>query len=222
MENINFDAATYAADLRLAGNAWRNAEGKADNFARPALAALVTDALSPLALAITVYDEMKPQTAKGKAAEPKESEKAACGVSVSTLRSAKGGEGARSTLEAVFYVAENAALDNAAVAAFIRGDKGALRLFPLKAHLGKLKMDAAKAKADSANVPSEGVEEREGDEAAPVPAIVADITAITGKIAALGGEELAQAGDALAALIAAAKDAAERLAAADMLEAANG
>ena len=223
MENISFDAATYASDLRLAGNAWRNAEGKADNFARPALAALVTDAMSPLVLAVTVYDEMKPQTAKGKLAEPKESEKAPGGVSVSSLRSAKGGEGARSALEAVLYIFENRALDGNAVAAFIRGDKGAHKLFPLKAHIAKCKTDAAKAKADAVKADAgEGdVPEREGDDAPAAPAIVADITALTARIVAMTGEELAVAGDALAALMDAARDAATRLAASEQLEAVN-
>ena len=104
---LQFDPIKYQETLRLAGNAWRNADGKADDFARNALAALVNDDLSPLALAITVYDEMKPTTAKGSLAEPKESERAAGGVSVSSLRSARGGEGARSCLDAIFYISDN-------------------------------------------------------------------------------------------------------------------
>lgn len=217
--NLAFDPAVYQADLRSAGNAWRTAEGRADTFARSTLAALVTDSLSAMAVALTVYDEMSPKTAKGKLAEPKESDKAPGGVSVSTLRSAKGGEGARSALEAIFYVSDNRALDSEAVASFIRNDKSALKLFALKAHLGKLKMDMAKAEAEAALPPAGAdVEAKEGEAEAVVPAIVGELTAMAAKIAGLSGEELAAASGALAALIEAARDAAARLAAADALE----
>lgn len=215
---LAFDPATYATDLRLAGNAFRNADGKGDTFARSALTAIVTDAMGPLSIALSVYDEMAPLTAKGKLAEPKESDKAPGGVSVSTLRSAVGGNGARVTLEAVFYIADNAALDSASVAAFIRNDKGAMKLFPLKAHLAKVKLDAAKADADAAKGDDADLPEKEGQEAAPVPAIVAELTAMAARIADLSGDELLAAGDALAAVMAAAKGAADRLAASDLLE----
>lgn len=217
-ETVTFDAATYQNDLRLAGNAWRNADGKADTFARSTLAAMVTDSLSAMAVALTVYDEMEPKTAKGKPAEPKESEKAPGGVSVSTLRSAKGGEGARSALEAIFYIADHVALDPDSVGAFIRNDKGAFRLFPLKAHLAKLKLEAAKAEKEAAlGEGGEDVPAKEGGEEAPAPAIVADLLAMAARIEGLSGAELDAAQEALAKVMAAAKDAADRLAAAETL-----
>lgn len=221
-ETVAHDAVAFQSDLRLAGNAWRNADGKADTFARSALAALVSDAMSPMVIAVTVYDEMAPKTAKGKLAEPKESEKAAGGVSVSTLRSAKGGEGARSALEAIFYIADHAALDVDAVGAFIRNDKVAMRLFPLKAHLAKLKLEAAKAEAEAAKgaAVAEGgdVEPKADEEGTPVPAVVGDVAAMAKRIEGLSGEELDAAAEAIATLLAACRDACDRLAAAEQLK----
>lgn len=218
-ETVSFNAETYTNRLRLAGNAWRNAEGKGDDFARDGIAALVTDSLSPMALALSIYDEMEPKDAKGRKAEPKESEKAACGVSVSNLRNAKGGEAARSTLEAVFYIVENRDMDAPAVAAFVRGDKAAFRLYPLKAHLAKAKLEAAKEAAETALAggEGEGVPAKEGQEGAPVPAIVTEIAAFTAKIATLGGEDLTASAEALGKLLEECRKAADRLAAAETI-----
>lgn len=213
---ITFNAETFANDQRLAGNAWRTAEGKADNFARSATAALVTSALSPLALAISVYDEMKPKTAKGTLAEPKESANSIGGVSVSSLRSAKGGEGARSCLEAILYVYDNRALDMDAVSAFILNEKGAHKLFGLKKHLAKVKADAAKAEKEAA-VPASS-EEREGDEPETGSETVSPIAAAFDYIGQLQGDDLLAAADEIAALLEACRDASERIAAADELK----
>lgn len=216
-DNVTFDAEAFANNQRLAGNAWRNAEGKADDFARSATAALVTTSLTPLALAISVYDEMQPKTAKGALAEPKESPNSVGGVSVSSLRSAKGGEGARSTLEALFYVYDNRDLDADAVADFILGKRGAFRLFPLKKHIQRLKADAAKAEKEAA-VPASS-EEREGDEQ---PETVNDIAVMAERIASMEGEELIANADAIALLLEACRDAADKLAAAEQLTGTNG
>lgn len=214
--SIVFNAETFANDQRLAGNAWRTAEGKADNFARSATAALVTSALSPLALAISVYDEMKPKTAKGTLAEPKESANSIGGVSVSSLRSAKGGEGARSCLEAILYVYDNRALDMDAVSAFILNEKGAHKLFGLKKHLAKAKADAAKAEKEAA-VPASS-EEREGDEpetaASPVSPLVEAIEFLRNA----DGDALRENEVLISDMLKACQEAAQRLAAADELE----
>ena len=209
-DNLTFDAATYANDKRLAGNAWRNADGKGDSFARSAMVALATSSLSPLAIAISVYDEMKPETAKGKLAEPKESEKAPCGVSVSSLRSAVGGEGAKKALETIFYIWEHRSFDVDSVAAFIRGDRSAFKLFPLKAHLQKLRADAAKAEAEATG---ESDVEREGD--AEPTAESNPIVGMAECIAAMTGEELSANADAIALLLDVCRDASDKLAAAD-------
>lgn len=215
MTDYVFNAETYAETLRLAGNAWRNAEGKGDNACRTMLAAIVNSALTPLAVALTVYEEMQPRNAKGKLAEPKESEKASGGVSVSSLRNAKGGEGARSALEAVFYVADNRSEDANAVAAFIRGDAGAMRLFRLKAHLQACKLKATKEANEAAGVVAET--DKEGEDV--VQTVDANpLTAAAAFIASLDGEALVANADAIETLLAACRDASERLAAADAVE----
>lgn len=160
-QTVTFNAETFADKQRLAGNAWRNAETNGDTFARSAMAALVTGALSPLGLAMSIYDEMEPKKANGDNAEPTEQPKAPCGVSVSSLRSAKGGEGARKCLDTIFYIVENRDYDAAAVADFITGKKSAFRLFPLKAHISKAKAAAAKAEKEAAgqsDTPKEGAD----------------------------------------------------------------
>jgi hypothetical protein len=209
---INFDVAAYADTLRAFGNSMRTAEGKGDAFARNALAALVTGDMDTLTLAASVYDEMKPLNAKGKLAEPKETEK---GVSVSSLRSAKGGEGARSTLEAIFYVNANMAVAGVVelASAFILNAKGSLKLFPLKAAVAKLRLEAAKAAAP------EGEGEREGDEKGEGEGegVATPIGAALAYIATLEGEALAAAGDEIAALLKACRDASARLAAVETL-----
>lgn len=179
-QTVTFVPDTFADVLRKGGNGWRNAETNGDNFARSAMAALVTTALSPLGLASAVYDEMEPKKANGNAAEPKENDKAPCGVSVSSLRSAKGGEGARKCLEAIFYVVENREFDAEAVADFILGKRGAFRLFPLKEHLSREKSKAAKAETAASGEPSE---DKEGIETPAVAETLADrIVAIAAEI----------------------------------------
>jgi hypothetical protein len=213
MQEVTFNPETFAADKRAFGNAMRNAEGKGDSFARVSLAALITNALAPLTLAISVYDEFEPKGANGKAASPKESEKAAGGVSVSSLRNARGGEGARSTLEAIFYVYDNRDADSEAVTDFVLGKRGAFKLFPLKRHLQAAKAAAAREEAkalagDDAGEAKEGM----GDDAAATP-----LTDAIAFIAELTGDDLVKHGDDIAALLTACQDAATRLAAAEEL-----
>ena len=220
---LSFDPAKYQETLRLAGNAWRNADGKADDFGRSAVAALINDDFSPLALAISVYDEMKPTTARGALAEPKESDRAPGGVSVSSLRSARGGEGARSCMEAIFYVADNRGLDLPAVTAFVLGEKDAHKLFPLQKHLAKVKADTARRVAADkmASAGGDDLPEREGDQAPSAsesqnPAY--SILAMAEHVASLIGDDLLAHADAIALLLDACRGATSRLAAADIME----
>jgi hypothetical protein len=217
MTEVTFNAETFAADKRAFGNAMRNAEGKGDSFARVSLAALITEALSPLTLAVSVYDEFEPKGANGKPSEPKESEKAACGVSVSSLRSARGGEGARSTLEAIFYVFDNMSVDSEAVTDFVLNKRGAFKLFPLKKHLQAVKAaaarDAAKALGGDEGEPKEGME-ADGE-----PTLAERIEALALEIADADVSLLADddADKALAAMLDAVKGVYDRLAAAETL-----
>lgn len=212
MTAIVFNAETYADTLRSFGNSCRTMEGKADNYARTALAALVTESLSAMGLAASVYAEMEPKKADGKLAEPKESEKAPMGVSVSSLRSAKGGEGARSALEAILYVAENRSFDGDAVADFILGKRNAFRLFPLKKHLQAEKAKAAKAEAETVAGASDSEEPKEGLETVEASNPVRDAIAF---LQGLDGEALIALEGDIAALLEEARSAAERIAAAE-------
>lgn len=216
LSTITFVPETFADLQRKAGNGWRNAETQGDSFARSAIAALVTDSLSPLGLASSVYDEMEPKKANGNRAEPKENEKAPCGVSVSSLRSAKGGEGAKATLTAIFYIVENRDLDAEAVADFVLGKRGAFRLFPLKAHLAAEKSKAAKAETAGAGEPDD---DKEGtDDDAPVVETLADrIVAIAAEI---DGADMSETGmdDALTLMLESIKGAFARSAAAEELQ----
>lgn len=212
---VTFNAETFADVQRKAGNAWRNAETNGDNFARNAIAALVTDSLSPLGLASSIYSEMEPKKANGNPCEPKESDKAPCGVSVSSLRSAKGGEGARKCLEAVFYVVENRDHDAEAVADFLAGKRGAFRLFPLKAHLQSEKAKAAKAETASGG---EATEPKEDTDDATVADTLADrMLAIAAEIDAA---DVSEPGidDAMTLLLESLKNAFQRSVAAEQLQ----
>lgn len=212
---VTFNAETFADMQRKAGNAWRNAETNGDNFARNAIAALITDSLSPLGLAVSVYSEMEPKKANGNPCEPKESDKAPCGVSVSSLRSAKGGEGARKCLDAVFYIVENRDVDAEAVADFLTGRRGAFRLFPLKVHLQAEKAKAAKAETAGASEPSEPKEDVDGDTVAET---LADrIVAIAAEIDAADMSEPGM-DDALTLMLESIKAAFTRSAAAEELQ----
>lgn len=219
MTTFTFNAETYAEQLRSFGNSCRTSEGRADNYARSAIAALITASLTPMALAITVYAEMEPKTAAGKPAEPKESEKSAMGVSVSSLRSAKGGEGARSALEAIFYVVENRDYDPDAVSDFVLGKRNAFRLFPLKRHLQAAKAKAAKAEAESATPATAAVEPKEGMEP-EAPSHPLDLA--LAYVESIDGDALLADAERIELLLTACREASERLAASEQLTGTNG
>jgi hypothetical protein len=216
---IVFNAEDYATRLREFGNSLRTTDGKSDRYSQTALAALITGSLTPLALAITVYSEMEPTKGNGKPAEPKESDKAAGGVSVSSLRTAKGGEGAKATLEAIFYILDNREHDSEAVSDFVLGKRGAFKLFPLKRHLQAEKAKAARAEAEGATGGADAAEPKEGMDKPEVPSVLADALAY---IEALDGEALTAEADAIELLLTACREASERLAAAEQLTGTNG
>ena len=154
--SIQFDAADFADKTRLFCNASSNAEGKGNDYARPAIAALMLGTMSELTLAVSLYDEFKPLTAKGKLAEPSENSKGV--VSVSSIRNAKGGINARSVFDSVTFVARSMGTVSDAcdtsITAFVMGNRETLNglVKAIKAE------KSAIAKAAAAAMPKSDIE----------------------------------------------------------------
>lgn len=94
---LTFDAQAYADTTRLFGNAARNSDNNANKWAQQSLAAVLLGNMTLHSIAVVLYAELQPKTAKGLFAEPKESSNG--DISVSSLRGAskypcKGGDAA--------------------------------------------------------------------------------------------------------------------------------
>ncbi len=182
--SIKFNAATYADTVRLAGNAFRNADGKSSTWAQESLAAIMLGNLSLLSVAQTLYSEMNPLTAKGKPAAPKEKDSGT--ISVSSLRGGgdnicKGGDAARKAFDKLQYVVENKSVLFDKVQAFaISGGS----LDGLCAAIRKEKASIAKEQADSVTSEGEATVEREGEDTPPTDA-AADAPTLTDHILVL-------------------------------------
>lgn len=158
-----FDANEYADTVRLAGNAFRNADKNSSKWAQQSLAAIMLGKLSLHAVALKLYAEMKPLTAKGKPAAPKENDNGT--ISVSSLRGAKGkecrgGDAARKAFDKLQFIVSNAAVLPTETEAFaVSGGS----LDGLVSAIKSAKAKAAKANADEAE--GETTVETEGDDA---------------------------------------------------------
>lgn len=158
-----FDANTYADTVRLAGNAFRNADKNSSKWAQQSLAAIMLGKLSIHAVAVALYAEMAPLTAKGKPAAPKENDNGT--ISVSSLRGGgdnicRGGDAARKAFDKLQYIVSNAAVLPAETEAFaVSGGS----LDALVNAIKSAKAKAAKANADEAAGTTETA--KEGDDA---------------------------------------------------------
>ena len=112
-----FDPNTYRETSRKAANAAKAGERSLNRWASESTAAIVNDKLTPFAIAQVIYDELKPQTAKGKPAEPKQKDDGS--VSVSSLRNADGGEIFRKAFDDVQYIIANRHYAEAEFMAFV-------------------------------------------------------------------------------------------------------
>lgn len=166
-----FDAAAYSASLNDAVTGWKTADNRSGVVARHALAAIVSTALSPLQVALSFYDAVKPTDGKGKACEPKEADDGSLRVRNLGQPHIAGSDGARKCLETVIYIANNRSVSPEAalaVEAFIIGGRKAMKLNPLRRFIETEKARIAREANDASGVKPDAPAPDTADDDAPV------------------------------------------------------
>jgi hypothetical protein len=202
MTKLTFDRAAYAIELSAFRSATVASDGKADKVGATAMAALLLNELSPLALCITFYDAFAPTNAAGKAVEPKEADNGTIAVRNLEQPHVRGSGGARKLLEGLLYCHAQRDVSPAtaiAVERFAMGEKFT--------HNGKetrnITMLVALIKAEKMRL----ARDKAGDTAKPDAETDATAEAAT----MTDGERLAAALALLQAVTVAPTDASERL-----------
>lgn len=215
--DYSFEVSTFGENVGAWAKSLKGAATTVENadnlFGRSALVALLSGSITPANMALAAYAAFKPVNAKGKAVAPKLQGTRV--ESVSSLRTAKGGDAARKALDALFSIhatmSDEAALDRdganlmvPAVLAYINADKGgASSPRVLDGILAKAAAEEALRKmgpVGSDEVEDEAPAEDKGD--VPAQASPSDaILALAAFLESASDDELAAVGEEMAILM---------------------